>query len=417
MSTVWDRWRKLMETGTTSHLEKFEDTDGFIREQFFDDITALAAEICNCPTSLISLVDTDNRKLLFKSMYGNMLEGYTTFPIENPAHIYCVQNVLNTTDNKLFEVRDSAEHPELSVAPATSALGIKFYAAMHVIVDGIKVGSFCVMDKKPRQSGLDDSQRLMMETLCNQLNAHIRMRCEANEALKEQEQLLDRRQHLSILAGTISHDVRQPLSSVILGTDDIIRRGYKDDNLFSILESASKIKTIVDKMLQFVVIENDQSTKELGNSKEQLRPQVVNNEAVANIHKSDTIQKFLIVDDNRTSLKIMSEIIRSSGHLVKTAEDGQKCLDLLNECGLTFFDVLIIDEEMPFLTGSEVIAKLREMERSTGTRMFVISSSGHNDASFIKYIKECGADEVLMKPFKRDELFRMCGISIDKKLL
>ncbi|KAL0479294.1 hypothetical protein AKO1_008101 [Acrasis kona] len=201
MSTVWDRWRKLMETGTTSHLEKFEDTDGFIREQFFDDITALAAEICNCPTSLISLVDTYNRKLLFKSMYGNMLEGYRTFPIENPAHIYCVQNVLNTTDNKLFEVRDSAEHPELSVAPATSALGIKFYAAMHVIVDGIKVGSFCVMDKKPRQSGLDDSQRLMMETLCNQLNAHIRMRCEANEALKEQEQLLDRRQHLSILAG------------------------------------------------------------------------------------------------------------------------------------------------------------------------------------------------------------------------
>ncbi|KAL0486029.1 dynein light chain [Acrasis kona] len=264
----------------------------------------------------------------------------------------------------------------------------------------------------PIRSNLDNDLKIKYASLITQLTAQARSVVRDLNPQNDLTFLRVRTKFHEILVAPVPYPM-----TVILGTDDIIRRGYKDDNLFSILESASKIKTIVDKMLQFVVIENDQSTKELGNSKEQLRPQVVNNEAVANIHKSDTIQKFLIVDDNRTSLKIMSEIIRSSGHLVKTAEDGQKCLDLLNECGLTFFDVLIIDEEMPFLTGSEVIAKLREMERSTGTRMFVISSSGHNDASFIKYIKECGADEVLMKPFKRDELFRMCGISIDKKLL
>lgn len=121
----------------------------------FDRLTAMAAEITGSPIALISLVDR-NRQWV-KSHYGINLK-------ESPRQdSFCGYAILDT--EKMFVVPDSLKDPRFEHNPfVTGDPHIRFYAGIPLQNgDGLPIGSFCVIDRKPRE--LTEAQTASLRNL------------------------------------------------------------------------------------------------------------------------------------------------------------------------------------------------------------------------------------------------------------
>lgn len=102
----------------------------------------------------------------------------------------------------------------------------------------------------------------------------------------------------------------------------------------------------------------------------------------------------LVVDDSRVVRKVARRIVEELGFSCDEAEDGQKAYDACQE---TMPDAILLDWNMPVMSGIEFLEKLRQMD--VGATPKVIFCTTENDLAHIQRAMEAGADEYIMKPF------------------
>src|SRR6185437_5961261 len=124
-------------------------------EPLFDSITTLAAQACEAPIALFSLID--HRRQWFKANHG--LTGITQ---TSRDIAFCAHAI---SGDGLFEVPDATRDDRFVDNPlVTGDPKIRFYAGIPLRdADGYALGALCVMDRKPRQLTL--SQRAALENL------------------------------------------------------------------------------------------------------------------------------------------------------------------------------------------------------------------------------------------------------------
>jgi len=116
----------------------------------FDDLTALAAQVFNVPIATVSLVDTD--RIWFKSHHGLDIEQIDRHPG------LCASAILS---NDLYLVEDAKNDPRCLTNPLVAGeFGLKFYAAAPLQTAEGNIGTFCILDKKPRYINTDQQEML-----------------------------------------------------------------------------------------------------------------------------------------------------------------------------------------------------------------------------------------------------------------
>lgn len=105
----------------------------------------------------------------------------------------------------------------------------------------------------------------------------------------------------------------------------------------------------------------------------------------------------LVVDDSRVVRKVARRIVEDLGFQAIEAEDGVVALD---ECRKKMPECVLLDWNMPNMTGIEFLEALRKEEN--GQEPLVIFCTTENDMSFITRALEAGANEYIMKPFDSD---------------
>ncbi len=164
-------------------------------EPAFDELANLAADVCQAPVALVSLVDGERQ--WFKSAVGYPLEQR-----ETPREVaFCAHAILHAD---LLVVPDACADVRFADNTlVTSPPGIRFYAGAPLITpEGHALGTLCVIDHRPRQ--LTDAQARALRTLSRQVTTQLLLRKQvadqarahaeltrANEALRESEQRLD----------------------------------------------------------------------------------------------------------------------------------------------------------------------------------------------------------------------------------
>jgi len=116
--------------------------------------------------------------------------------------------------------------------------------------------------------------------------------------------------------------------------------------------------------------------------------------------------KILIVDDRIENVHLVEAILQSAGYtnLVATTE----ARDVLGMCALQSPDLLVLDLHMPFLNGIEVIRQLRNSQpRKRQASILMLTSDASEEIH--QTALETGANDLMTKPFKRDELVRRVG--------
>ena len=105
----------------------------------------------------------------------------------------------------------------------------------------------------------------------------------------------------------------------------------------------------------------------------------------------------LIIDDDMVSREVMATVLTMSGYSVDTASSGPEALQMLVAETCTP-EVILMDTQMPGLSGAELIGQLREQSSAV---LYAMSGS-HAPESVLD-----GADGFLMKPFGPEALQRV----------
>ena len=107
----------------------------------------------------------------------------------------------------------------------------------------------------------------------------------------------------------------------------------------------------------------------------------------------------LVVDDSKVIRKVSRHILETLGFSVEEAENGKLGLEA---CKDAMPDVILLDWNMPVMTGIEFIAHLRK--HPGGDKPKVVFCTTENDVSHIREAIDAGADEYVMKPFDHETL-------------
>ncbi len=184
-------------------LEKYNIIDT-LPEESYDEITSLAAYICETPIALVSLID-ENRQC-FKSHLGLNTS-------ETPRKYSFCAHAINKPDEP-FIIEDATEDSRFHDNPlVTGEPYIKFYAGAPLLnSDGYPLGSLCVLDHKPRT--LNDSQIEALKNLSDQVVRTLELKRHQDSLATTNKLLKDKNEELEQFAYRAAHDLKSPLKNV-----------------------------------------------------------------------------------------------------------------------------------------------------------------------------------------------------------
>jgi signal transduction histidine kinase/CheY-like chemotaxis protein len=111
--------------------------------------------------------------------------------------------------------------------------------------------------------------------------------------------------------------------------------------------------------------------------------------------------RILFADDQEDIRTLTAYQLKRIGHKVVIAKDGKQALSAFRSAS---FDVVLLDQEMPGMTGDEVARAIRKTEGGKKERVFLVASTGNTTSEDARRLKQAGFDDVLGKPFRLEDL-------------
>jgi GAF domain-containing protein len=137
-------------------------------EAAFDRLTRLASQLLHAPVALVSLID--DRRQFFKSAFG-LGEPWSRRRETPLSHSFC-QHVVR--ERSVLRVDDAPSDPRVKGNLAIRDMNVQAYLGTPLMVDDEALGSFCVIDVKPRH--WTDAEEKLLRDLGDSVVAEIELR-------------------------------------------------------------------------------------------------------------------------------------------------------------------------------------------------------------------------------------------------
>ncbi len=115
--------------------------------------------------------------------------------------------------------------------------------------------------------------------------------------------------------------------------------------------------------------------------------------------------RILMAEDNEINAMIAGEILRDRGAQVDIAEDGQKAVDMFAAQPENYYDLILMDIQMPVMDGREAARTIRALERADAATIPVYALSADAFVEDERRSKESGMNGHLTKPINYDLLW------------
>ncbi|WP_419801692.1 GAF domain-containing sensor histidine kinase [Mucilaginibacter sp.] len=216
-------------------------------EKSFDEITELASQICGTPIALISLVD--DKRQWFKSNYGLKIRE------TDKDYAFCAHAILNPLE--VMVVPDAMQDERFKNNPlATGNPHVIFYVGVPLVNnEGYPLGTLCVIDHQPKN--ISDEKISALKVLAKQVINQLELRKKTAELDRSVTELQESHQYLERFALIASHDIKTPLTSIMLSAQmfKVKYSGLMDDKanyfLDTINHSSKKLLGFLNNMLDY----------------------------------------------------------------------------------------------------------------------------------------------------------------------
>lgn len=109
--------------------------------------------------------------------------------------------------------------------------------------------------------------------------------------------------------------------------------------------------------------------------------------------------KILVVDDDKTTRKLLGLHLKSKGYEVLTAENG---LDAMEKLGTENINLVVTDMNMPYMDGIELTKNLRADDKWREIPIVMVTTEADEDE--MKRAYDTGVDDYLVKPANAQQL-------------
>ena len=214
-------------------------------EETFDRLTRLASRLLGARVALMSLVDEDRQ--FFKSSVG--LSGDLAARRETPlSHSYC-QHVVNS--GEALVVADAREHPLLRDNPAIEDHSSISYCGVPLVDPAGRVlGTLCVVDEEVQH--WSDDQVETLQEIATAIVAEVQLRLAAAD-------LEDRNRSLREFIAMASHDIRSPLSAILMYShllnEDDLSQEDRQEFADGVTSAARQASALVGELLEISKID------------------------------------------------------------------------------------------------------------------------------------------------------------------
>ncbi len=115
-------------------------------------------------------------------------------------------------------------------------------------------------------------------------------------------------------------------------------------------------------------------------------------------------KRILLTDDNELNREIAAEILMDYGFQVEMAENGQIALDMLRQSQPGYYDLVLMDVQMPVMNGHEATRAIRKLDDPRLARTIVIAMTANAFAEDQQAAMNCGMDGFVTKPIDVEKL-------------
>jgi signal transduction histidine kinase/CheY-like chemotaxis protein len=124
--------------------------------------------------------------------------------------------------------------------------------------------------------------------------------------------------------------------------------------------------------------------------------------------------RILLVEDNVVNQRVASGLLTRRGHHVTIVDDGRKALTRLEQ---ETFDLVLMDLQMPVMSGIDATVAIRQRERATGRHVRIVAMTAHAMSSDRDRCLAAGMDGYLSKPIDPSTLFAAVEQEVDGALV
>ena len=114
------------------------------------------------------------------------------------------------------------------------------------------------------------------------------------------------------------------------------------------------------------------------------------------------VLRVLVAEDNPTNQKLVSALLDQHGHHVSMVNNGRLAVE---RAAQEPFDIILMDVQMPEMSGLEATAAIRDAERHTGRHIPIVALTARAMAGDREDCLAAGMDAYVSKPVRADELF------------
>ncbi|MBP5706734.1 MAG: response regulator, partial [Spirochaetales bacterium] len=114
--------------------------------------------------------------------------------------------------------------------------------------------------------------------------------------------------------------------------------------------------------------------------------------------------RVLIVEDNELNREIACELVKSAGFQVESAENGAEAVEKVKSAEPGYYNVILMDVQMPVMDGYEATKAIREMEDPQKANIKIIAMTANVFEEDKKESSEVGMDGFVPKPIDLDQI-------------
>ena len=162
-------------------------------------------------------------------------------------------------------------------------------------------------------------------------------------------------------------------------------------SMVDLMDGTIKVESIKGKGTKFTVdIALQIASKEDFSEEQIMTKEIVNSEMK---HK-----RILLAEDNDLNAEIAIEILKSEGYLVEHASHGQQCIEMLQEAEDRYYDLILMDIQMPFMNGYEACKEIRKMKDTQKANIPIIAMTANAFEEDKQMAMRSGMNDYVPKP-------------------